>query len=522
VTWLDKLLAALSAIATGSINFTTRVWHDLSIAIRRDAAILNTGRDPGAAAFANLDSLKPSDMVALLSGAIEKLIAAEFDVSGAAFKPLTSALLNVHRKTLDTLKDVRPGDEVTAANTLLDEAIGAGVGAHIAAAYCESLYPTKQLGLPPTAALMAELSGFREIMTGIIEPEMMALVTKPHTYQTNLRARSTLPNERAAMDMFSRRVIGDAAASLLLGYAGLSTDYVDAVKAASYRPVQPRALATMFIDTPFPRDTVKELLEYAGYRDVDVATMLTAFEYNSLKNVRGDYLAALLNAAERGAIDAPTLDSDLDGLNFSTPAKNFVHLTVAVKRLVQLEELYRKSVSIGYRTGQVTDAQYVPLLQAAGIGAADAQAHYDIDSEIVRGKALLADEREAQKEAEKLAALNLATARESFLKGQIDAIAMTSAVAVSGIPANLVPSTVALITAQGAARQVHIYGLLLNPDQAALLKEKVAAVKEQVLKKILTIAAASATLDSFNLPPANRDALLAEWAAQALKIVLPV
>ena len=40
MTWLDKILAAMTAIATGSINFSKRVWHDVSIAIWRDAAIV--------------------------------------------------------------------------------------------------------------------------------------------------------------------------------------------------------------------------------------------------------------------------------------------------------------------------------------------------------------------------------------------------------------------------------------------------------------------------------------------------
>jgi hypothetical protein len=423
---------------------------------------------------------------------------------------------------LSSLPSDLPEDAPIAAGVAIGEAFGFGLGSAGVAALFEAMFPEKLNTLDGIAPMLSKLAGFDEVAAAVREPLYENAFGKGLEYYYKSQFKPEFANERDAVRWHSQRLMSDTDLREVFKYSGLKAKYEDAYVAGAYRAVQPRAIASMIQDTPFPTDQMQNLLEFGGYRDQDIALLLQVMEYNSVKNVRGQYLAALLNAAERGAIDSPTLDSDLDGLNFSATAKNFVHLTVAVKRLVQLEELYRKSVSIGYRTGQVTDAQYVPLLEAAGIGAADAQAHYDIDSEIVRGKALLAAEREALKEQDKLAALNLAAAREAFLKGNIDAFAMAAGVAASGIPATLVPSTVALITAQGAARKVNVYGLLLDPPSAQLLREKVAAVKEQVLKKILTIAAASATLDSFNLPPANRNALLSEWAAQALKTVLPV
>lgn len=517
-----RFAALLSGIADASKRATLRVWHDVSIAIRRDAAIVKTGSDPGFDAFKNLESIKPSDVGKLVESGASALFKAAFDITGVLFKPVIDALLSVHKDTLDPLKDVKPGDEIASADKLLGEAVGAGVAAHFAAVSAETLYPFKQLGLPQMAALMAELAGFKEVMAGIIEPEMKALVATPHTYSTNARARSILPGLQNALGLYSRRILTDDTADPLIGFNGLSRDYVAAMKQGSFRPVQPRALATMYIDVPFPHDTVKELLEFAGYRDNDITTMLAAFEFNSVKNVRGEYLAAVTRAAEMGTIDDPTLDGHLDSLSFSDQAKNYVHLTVSVKRLEQLAELYRKSVTALYETNQLDDSQYVPALQAIGINDADANAHFAIDSARKKGRELLKEERDIAREQGKITALAVQTARTEYFAGTLDDIGFSAAITASGLPLDLIPGTIALGTAQKSARRVEKYGVLLDRTHAEVLTEKVAALKEQVVKKLTPIDAASQTLDSFGIPPANRNALLSDWSAQALKTVLPV
>ena len=73
------------------------------------------------------------------------------------------------------------------------------------------------------------------------------------------------------------------------------------------------------------------------------------------------------------------LGQELTTLGYSSEAIDLIQLTVATRKLEQLADLYRKSISEAYKTGQITDAQYVPSLEAIGIGAADAQAHYAVD-----------------------------------------------------------------------------------------------------------------------------------------------
>ena len=61
---------------------------------------VSTGKSPPLEAFKDIDKIKPSDVSKTVGLAVEKIVGLEFDVTGAAFEPITKALLDVHRKTL--------------------------------------------------------------------------------------------------------------------------------------------------------------------------------------------------------------------------------------------------------------------------------------------------------------------------------------------------------------------------------------------------------------------------------------
>ena len=89
------------------------------------------------------------------------------------------------------------------------------------------------------------------------------------------------------------------------------------------------------------------------------------------------------------------------------------------------------------------------------------------------------------------------------------------------IATGLDPQLAALAAAIAAARQsgtlVHVDGLLLKPAAAQLLRERVSAVENQFKKQLITDAQAIAALNDLEIPAANRDALLATWAALKTK-----
>lgn len=101
----------------------------------------------------------------------------------------------------------------------------------------------------------------------------------------------------------------------------------------------------------------------------------------------------------------------------------------------------------------------------------------------------------------------------------LDEAAATAQLIAIGVPPDLATSMVAHWQAQKQARRQNVFGLLLARPDAQLLKQKVAATKEQTIKKVLPIAAAADALRSYGIPDATAAALLAAWDAQANKQV---
>ena len=125
-------------------------------------------------------------------------------------------------------------------------------------------------------------------------------------------------------------------------------------------------------------------------------------------------ISTLMTAAELGVFTPDEVQQNVTTSSQITDAGQLATLTIYARRLQQLTALYRKSMSEGYKTGQISDADYVPHLEAIGLPAADAEAHYAIDSITLRGKALAAEQRVANKAAAALQRAQIQAALAAF------------------------------------------------------------------------------------------------------------
>jgi len=101
-----------------------------------------------------------------------------------------------------------------------------------------------------------------------------------------------------------------------------------------------------------------------------------------------------------------------------------------------------------------------------------------------------------------------------------DALAI-AALTAAGVPHPLAVALIAHWRAEKEAKQVHVFGVVTSHDKAQLLREKVTATREQYVKKLMPEAAARLALKSYGIPDPVAHALLALWAAQSHKEVLP-
>lgn len=429
---------------------------------------------------------------------------------------------NAVEKAVTLGKTSEPGDAIKTGAAAMSEAFAFGLESFVVSAAFEACFPEKLNVLNGTGPMLSQLAGFDEVSKALRDPLYKNAFGKSAEYYYRSVFKPELPDEADAVLWHGRGLLTDAQLASIFSYSGLKPEYENAFITSGYRAVQPRAIATAIQDTPFPTAEMRSLLKFNGYRDQDVELMLTAFEGASTRNVRNQYLSALTTAAERGTITDADLDASLTTLDFSDVAKNFVHLTVATRKLEQLAEIYRKSVSEAYKYGLVLDADYVTNLEAIGIAAADAQAHYAVDSIARQGKALLAEERAAAAAAKRLEGAAVKAAVEEFRTGTIDGAGLSVALLAAGMDPGIAGFAVAYNELRLQGAQVNVAGKLVSKADAVLLRAQIAAIGNQVIYAKLDENGAQAELIALGIPGNNRQALVAGWIAHGAKLVIPI
>jgi hypothetical protein len=435
------------------------------------------------------------------------------DVLFNDFKGLTINAFNTIEKVVSAQGESTPQNAVNTAGLALAESYAFGLSSFAVTAAYEALFPEKLNVLNGTGAMLSSLAGFDDVSGAIREPLFKNAFGKSAEYYYRSVFKPELPDEFDAVLWHGRGLLSDAQLTAIFNYSGLKTEYENAFIQSGYRAVQPRAIATAIQDTPFPTAEMQSLLKFNGYRDQDVALMLTAFEGASTRNVRNQYLSALVTAAERGTITAADLDSSLTSLNFSAAAKGFVQLTVATRKLEQLAEIYRKSVSEAYKYGLITDAEYVPHLAAIGIAQADADAHYAVDSIAKQGKAAAAAVKAAERAAAKLEATTVRAALAEYHVGNIDAAALLAGLLAAGLDPALAALAVAIAGARLQGAQVLVFGQLMSRPAAQLLREQVAALEKQFMQLLIDDATVQAQLLALGISQQEVTVLMARWGA---------
>ena len=365
--------------------------------------------------------------------------------------------------------------------------------------------------------MVAKMAGFDEVAAEVIGPLYKNAFGRSLEYQYRSLFKPELPDESDAVTWHSRRLLSDAQLRAIFAYSGLKTEYEEPFVASAYRAVQPRALASLLVDSPFPTSEVQSALEFAGIRPADVTFMMGALEAAPTRNVRQQYLAAAVRSTELGTMTPLELNRVLHDIDYSADAAAWVQLTVATRKIEQLAELYRKSVSEAYKYGQITDAQYVPALEAIGIAEGDARAHYAIDSIQKHGKDLAAELRAEQKLAAQQLRAAVAAAVAAYRANVTNAVELEAQLLAVGLDPTIATYTVTMQVLKRDGNEVFIYGVELPRSQALLLREKVSALAVQTKKQLVTPAAALHDLESWGIPNGNAQALVADWAASLTK-----
>jgi len=409
--------------------------------------------------------------------------------------------------------------ESTADNALdqagkaISDAFGLGMSSAAVTAAFEALFPERLNTLNGIGPMLAQMAGFADISAAIRDPLYRAAFGKSAEYHFNSIFTPNLPDAHTAAQWLARGIIGTAEFNILYVASGLKEVYSPNITEAAYRPLQPRMFAALLADENFPTDVVNHALTFAGIRPEDKAFLLAALQNNSTKAVRQQYLSALERSVELGTDTPAALAQAMASMNYSDDAQSWVQLTVAERKLEQLAELYRKSITEAYMTGQITDAQYVPSLEAVGIDAADAEAHYAVDSIRKTGKVILAATRATAALERRQASAAMRAAIATYRAGAYDAAELEAALIAAGIDPIIATYAVEVQAAHRLGPMVYIFGQELTRNAALVLREQVTALGRQTTAQLVTPAQALTALAGYGVPDANAKALVANWAA---------
>ena len=518
ITIAEAILAILGILSALALIFTPAGRKNLSNFITN---IVGGALD---VAIPLLEGLSPS-LQAVLQGyvdAFEKLGPLMRDTVATPVGNLVADNFAVATGNLALAGESTPDNAITQAEAAFKQAYGFGIASTAVTAAFEAVFPEKLNVLNALGPAFAGMAGFEEVSKHVLEPLYKNAFGAALEYYFKSQFKPEFASEGDAVQWHSRRLMSDDDLREVFKWSGLKAKYEPAFVASAYRSVQPRAIVNLIQDVDFPEAEMTDLMQFAGLRDQDIALMLPLMKLNSTKNVRFGYLTALKRSVELGTDTMAHLDAAMNTMRFSDDAKFWVQEEVNERKIQQLAELYRKSVSESYQFGTLTDQQYVPALEAIGIAQADAEAHYAIDSIKKHGKIAAAAARAAERlaSAQQRAAMQAALAEYAI--GAIDAVVLEGALLAAGIDPTIAGYAVNLAIARRTGSQVLVYGLELPRHEALLLREKVAALKEQALKKLSQPPAWLATLAALGIPDANAQALVSEWEAQANKIAISI
>ncbi len=438
-------------------------------------------------------------------GIVEDLKAPLGDFAQAAF---TAAQASLEGKT-----NIKPADWAGIAATAFSDAAAFGLSSFAISALFEAAFPEKLNTLNSVGPLLSTMAGFAEVTEAALRPLFRAGIAIPSQYDANSKFRSILPNLMQAQILYSRRMIDAPTFAQLLAYAGISPDYVTSITAESYRPLQPRALATAIQDTAFPTDTMRAILEDNGLNPSNVTFFLDLLQQNSTRNVRNAYVSEAITAYADAVVADDELDTILTSVNYSDDAKAFVKNRALLQRRVALAKNVESQVIPLVAAGGLTSDQGLQQLEAAGVQPWLAQLKITLATTRAEVTAL---KKELSLEARNAAAQtrNLTRAAVAqYQAGTIDDVALTAALELLGLPQSLVASILSVQTATRAGRMKYVYGQLLDPEDAKVLTDRVAAIEQQLKKGLIDVASARSQLAGLKVDGAQADALLARWAA---------
>ena len=503
---LKQLVALLSRIVQGVAHKGVEVWE-------RGFINMLSG-EVRAIAWA-LEQLAPT--ISKIETDVKNVMLAQ---AGPIHAALDSTLgqfardaLTTATKSLEARRNITPDQWSEVAGVALADAAAFGLGSFAISAGFEAIFPEKLNTLNSLGPMLATLSGFEEVTRAALGPVLYAGIAQPARYDANSKFRSLMPSLMDARIMYARGKITPAQFQQLAAFAGLAGEWVPATEAVSFRPMSPFFVANAFVDQPLDPNVLTPMFVDMGLSPQNQQVAMAAIRNRSLQQVRTQYESEAIKAYEQGVLSDVELDEVFDALGWSTEARQLARSRALLTRRETLgkevETQIKMLVSAGLMDGQTALQQ----LEAAGVQDWKAQLVVTLAETVALMRAQKAELKAEQQLAIKEQRNSARTLLLQFEQGNIDAAALAAGLTLLGLDPTLSTTMVTLAETQRNGRAQYLWGKLLQPAAAKLLRERVAAVGDQVKKELITWQQAYAALQGLGIDLADANAIIAQWAA---------
>lgn len=359
------------------------------------------------------------------------------------------------------------------------------------------------------------LIGFEELKEVQIGPLVENGIARIAQMQARALFKQELPGTSSMTGWVARGLMTAARAQALAQFNGTPDELYPIIAADSYRGLNARQMLRLVETDLFSSDEIADELTFAAMRPVSQARMLKAAPYLATASQRTALVAEIQAAAVAGLFSDGDVTAQVDSAESSSDRDALILARVHLQQLVAETKALETEYVTLFKANLIDD----PTLRAnlAGIGLQPFMVNIVAAKAEAQASATLARQMAA---AEKqliraTVAKERQDAMKAFTTGTIDAAALAIALVATGLTTTQAAAWVGLAELQKAGSLRWTYGLQLAPAQATLLRQRVAALTNQLKSGQITPDAMVSSLKALGIGDAEVNGLVAAASATA-------
>jgi hypothetical protein len=393
--------------------------------------------------------------------------------------PVVSALVRSISADLQPAGSTSIGVIGTNPDKAVADALGIAFAAGAAAYLLAFIGIDEGEPLAHLAELVGGAVGFEELRDVQIGPLIREGIGRVAEFQARAKFQQELPGTAAMTGWVAQGLMDPARAQALSLFNGTPDEMFPIISRASFRGLNARQMLRLIETNLFSDAEIADELTFSAMRPTSQARMLRAAPYLATAPQRSSLIAAIEAAAVAGLLSDADLTSRVDAAETNDDRDSLILARVHLQQLVQESKDLETEYTTLFVGGIGDDATYRANLAAIGLQpwkvntvAAKAEAR---SNATIRRKELAA----AAAVARKTAGEEQQAAIKNFMAGNIDAAALATALIATGLTATQAAAMTDLAVLRLAGSQRFVYGLQLPAPQAALLRQRVAALTDQ-------------------------------------------